>query len=522
MVKRVLIFVLFSLAAVSPAQEKDPFAWSYDGSSRAIHAGETFTVEVDFDIPPRHYLYQEKMTLDLEPQAGFSVLPLKLSASIHKADPFTGKEEDIFVDSADLTATVQSDPLMPPGDYLLKLILGYQGCSGQLCYRLMQREVLLPVQVVAGVVGSQGQQGKASLTQGSLEGIAGRGWLMGIAISFLAGVATDFTPCVLPIVPITLAFIGVRREGKKRRNFILAFLFILSMALTYAFLGLGVASLGKTLGFLFQNPYFLLFTILLYVGFSLSLFGLFEIQMPLSLRNSMAKMGGGGAVGAAIAGTTTGFLAAPCVGPLIGSLLLYVAQSHDLWRGFVFLFAFGLGMGSLFLVVGTFYQIFATKVHGGNFTLWIKRVLAILLLVPAAYYAAVLYREFHASGKKVEAPSSGFWVEDSERGFAQAVQEHKKVLIDFYASWCLPCMEMERKTFSRSDVQQEVLAHFVPIRIDCTGETPQCRALVEKYQVIGWPTLVVTDNQGKVIDKVIGRNFSPTELTDYLGMLLNR
>lgn len=517
MLKRSTLFCILTslffvaMGGVAPGQERDPFVWNYDGSGRSAKPGDAVPFQVDFSIPGQSYLYQDKMSLDLQPLPGFSLGPIKMSPAKTKPDPFTGQPEEIFEDAADLQTSIKVDPDVPPGEYLLKMTLSYQGCSNQLCYRLMQRELLLPLEVV-------GEAARGPIfTEG--EGLLKQGWISALVISFVAGLVTDFTPCVLPIVPITLAFIGVRREQRRRKNFALTLVFTIAMALIYALLGLGAAALGKNLGFLFQNIYFLIFTILLYVVFALSLFGLFEIQVPLRLRNAMAKMGGSGYLGAFLAGMTTGFLAAPCVGPLIGSLLLYVTQSHDLVRGFVLLFTYGLGMGSLFLVVGTLMMV--SKVHGGAFTLWVKRVLAVLMLIPAGYYATIVYHQLQAKLPHAPAPLADFWVEDAAQGFAQAVREQKKVLIDFYATWCFPCVEMEKRTFAKPEVQEEIRKNFVPIRINCTQETTQCQQMVEKYQVIGWPTLVITDSDGKVIDKAVGRSFSPAELVAYLKSLLS-
>ncbi len=491
------------------ALEKDPFQYDYDSSTHVMTPGGALPLQINFTIPPGHYLYQNKMGLELIPEPGFTMTPLKLSPAKHKQDPITGADEDIYQESATLDATIHAAAMVAPGDHLLKVKLSYQGCSSELCFRFMQQDLLVPVNVPGSVGAETGGADAMALP-------VGKGFGSALILSFLAGVATDFTPCVLPIIPITLAFIGVRKEGKRRRNFMLTATFIIAMALVYAVMGLAAASLGKSLGFLFQNSLFLIFTIALYLFFSLSLFGLYEIQVPLGLRNAMAKMGGEGYFGSILAGITTGFLAAPCVGPLIGSLLVYVAQSHDLARGFILLFSFGLGMGSLFLVVGTFSQIFANRVRGGAFTLWIKRILALMLLFPAGNYALALYQQWRPQSVSEQGPKAAFWMDDEVAAFAQAGREHKKVLIDFYATWCIPCMEMEHKTFSLPEVQQSILASYVPLRINCSQDTPQCQKMVEKYEVIGWPTLIVTDADGKLLLKSVGKNFLPDEIIDYL------
>lgn len=510
------LFLLFSLFFASNGWgEEDPFRWGFDGSSRTVSPGGTFPFEVSFEIPKGYYLYREKISLVPKEGEGLEAGPLEFPPPVRHKDPFFGKEKEIYPEDFTVRATLKVPAGTPPGDHLWKLVLTYQGCSEGLCYRQVKREIPLPVQVIGGE--SPQVAGGGDRSAGTV-----RGFLVRLGLSFLGGLATDFTPCILPIIPITLAFIGVKKGSRRSSNFFYTLIFVTSMALTYAALGVVAALLGKSLGFFFQNIYFLAFVVLLYTLLALSLFGLFEIQVPLSFRNWIAKRGGQGAAGSIVSGVTIGFLAAPCVGPLIASLLLYVAQQRQVSQGFVLLFSYGLGMGSFFLVIALFYEVLASKVRSGPVTLWIKRGLAVLLLAPAFYYGSILWAQISQSrstGQKSIAISpveESLWVRNPREGLARAAGEKKTALVDFYADWCLPCTEMDHRTFSDRSVQ-EALARVVPIKVDCTSETPTCREMIDRFGVVGWPTVLFLGPDGKVRELIAGKVIGPEEMKQLIS-----
>jgi thiol:disulfide interchange protein DsbD len=517
-----LLFVWISLISLVPwnasAQLEDPFRWDFGASANTVQAGESVPLEISFRIPPNYILYKDKITLTLaEGTQGFELAPLEFSPWMTKKDPFHDGEVSIFEGMALIKTSLKAAEGLSGAQKEIKLLLTYQGCSDTLCYRLMRKEIELPMTVTDST--TTASVGK-SFWRGHFEGLGEHGLLLLLLLTFLGGLASDFTPCVLPIIPITLAFIGVRKETTTvRNNLFQTLFFVVAMAFTYALMGLAAALLGKSLGFLFQNVYFLLLTVALYLVFSLSLFGLFEIQVPLKMRNAFARMGGEGPFGAILAGLTIGFLAAPCVGPLIASLLLFVAQKRNLLEGFLLLFSYGLGMGSLFLVIGLFYHRVSSKIHGGPYMLWVKKIFAVLLLIPAFYYGSIAATHFKKNQPTVH--QEYFWNDDAQQGFSKAAAEGKLIFLDFFASWCLPCVEMETRTFSDESLQRLLMDRFIPIKIDCTQETDQCQKMVEKYSVIGWPTFFILSPQGEVIETVVGKNLNATELIDILNKSLS-
>ena len=505
--------LLLSLATTPVhAAEEDPFTFDLNLGSVSAEPGQSVPIEIPFTMPAGYHLYKSKMGLTLSKGEGVRLDPLEFSPSTLIPDPLSGEMVDVFEGEGTIKTSLHLDPTLPRGERKITFLLLYQGCSQKICYRLMRREVTLTLQIQP----KPKDEPSSSLSSPEHLKIQDHTLLIALLLSFLAGIGSALTPCVLPIIPITLAFIGVKKEGGHGgKNFLLSFFLVLSMALTYAVLGLLASLFGKSLGFLYQNFYFLIFGVVLYVALALSLLGLYELQLPLSLRNRMAKMGGQGIWGAISAGTTVGFLAAPCVGPLMASLLLYVAEQRNVLKGFSLLFSYGLGMGSFFLIIGTFFHQLSAKVHGGPFMVWIKRALALLLLIPAGYYASIASSHLKSKNPETQPTASmqkDIWQTDTQTAFTKAKTEKKLLLVDFFATWCLPCLELEATTFSDPDLKNFLSKNFVPFKVNCTEDTPQCQEMVDRFGIVGWPTLLILSPEGQVLEKIAGETISAKDL----------
>lgn len=380
-------------------------------------------------------------------------------------------------------------------------------------------------------------------------------------IAFLAGLAASVTPCVYPMIPITMAVIGAKGGGKAR-GFALSATLVLGMAATYTFLGVIAARTGATFGAFAQKPAFLVPVAILFVAFALSLFGAFEIALPASLQ---ARLQGDGSrkgfAGAFIMGLVLGPISAPCVGPVIGSVLLGIAQHGHWLLGGAQLFVFALGMGVLFMAVGTFS---AGLPRSGNWLIFVKQAMGLVVLAFAVWTlryispewltlalwsvvtllgAAVLgafrpaedllgglgkgfgllslaaglllgLRAIETFTKVDLLPKGGAvakaeseawrkaWLEqDLEGALAKAKLEGKVVLVDIYAEWCAQCHELDEKTWPDAGIQAWIAANAVAVRIDTDKVRPD---LAAKLRIGSYPTVLVLDGDGKELKRILG------------------
>ncbi len=375
---------------------------------------------------------------------------------------------------------------------------------------------------------------------------------------FLAGMGASLTPCVYPMIPITMAIIGAKGGGKAR-GFTLSIALVLGMAVTYTILGVVAARSGAAFGAFAQKPAFLIPISILFGAFALSLFGAFEIRLPQGLQNKLQGEGPRkGYGGAFIMGLVMGPISAPCVGPVIGTVLIAIAQAGDVAMGAAQLFTFALGMGVLFIAVGTFSaalpksgdwldrfkQAMGLVVLG--FAAWNVRLVVEPWMNPAmwmivALTGAVVLGAFKPAdsllsglakglgllglalgillgiqaverfenvqllprgGAAIEAPKASLWIEqDFEQALRKARSEGKLVLVDTYAEWCAQCHELDEKTWPDAAVQAWIKEHAVAVRLDTDKVRPD---LAPKLGIRSYPTVLVLDADGKELKRSLG------------------
>ncbi|MFO1518955.1 MAG: cytochrome c biogenesis protein CcdA [bacterium] len=535
-----IFFFLFSLGA--HAQErKNPFSVEWDDSIQKLKPGQNYELKLKFHVPEGHYLYQDKTELNFTNEADLKLVKKTLPPAKRKIDPFLKKEVEVYLHDFEVTVLFKVPASISLGRKTLEGEIRYQGCSQDFCYRPVKVPLLVPLDVavqkaaeekpapIASIEAAPPSSGGSAspaapksiwtiLSEGKVEDLLTYNPVFLLFLAFLAGLLTDLTPCVLPIIPLTLAVVGVQKKRSFSHNAGISLSLVFGIAVTYTLLGLASAFLGLKIGFLFQSRYFLGFLIFFFIFMSLSMLGFVRLELPLSVRNFLGRVGGMGYRGAFLAGLTIGFIASPCVGPLVGPLLLWVAKVQDLFWGALILLVYGLGMGTLFFIGGTFYSTLGSRLRGGRYTEVVKKVLAIFIVLPAFYYGYVLYSQ--ASGKIVHHEG---WVSSLQEGLARAKENGKPVLIDFYSDSCLPCLELDKKTFNAPTVK-EALQDFVKIKIDCTLESTNCNDAVGRFEVIGWPTVLFL-NKNQVVQKdlsIVGGFVGPEKMQQILSEVKKR
>ncbi len=211
-----------------------------------------------------------------------------------------------------------------------------------------------------------------------------KGFLIPILASYGGGVLTSFTPCVYPIIPILLTYVGARSAGSRIKGFLLSVIFVIGLAITYSALGVVASVTGKLFGEIQSSPwaYLVIGNIILLLG--LSMLEVYEIQLPQFLQPKGGQRGG--LLGVLLLGLASGFIAAPCTAPVLGVLLTYVGAKQNIIFGFSLLFVFSLGMGTLLIIIGTSTGVLTSLPKSGKWMVRIKKAMGWAMIILAEYF----------------------------------------------------------------------------------------------------------------------------------------
>ena len=527
------------------------FAGLFDapGRSQFVPADRAFVFDfqqnqhdlnLTWQVKDGYYLYRKQISIT---PSQADIAEVKLPPGVWHEDEFYGKSE-IYRKQLTVPITVNQ------AKSGATLTITYQGCADAgFCYPPETKTV--PLSKVSA--GSAAASAPASTTADPQEKPQPTAQLPFSALwALLIGIGIAFTPCVLPMYPLIS---GIVLGGKQRlstgRALLLTFIYVQGMALTYTALGLVVAAAGLQFQAALQHPYVLIGLAVIFTLLALSMFGLFTLQLPSSLQTRLTLMSNrqqGGSPGSVFAmGAIAGLICSPCTTAPLSAILLYIAQSGNMWLGGGTLYLYALGMGLPLMMITVFgnrllpksgpwmehvktafgFVILALPVFllerivgdewgvrlwsllGVAFFGWAfitslqakhawMRIVQIVLLAAALVSVRPLQDwAFGAPHAQTQAHlnfTSVASVDALNQALAQA--KGRPVMLDLYADWCVACKEFEKYTFSNPQVQQ-ALGNTVLLQADVTANNAQDVALLKHLQVLGLPTILFFDAEGK-------------------------
>lgn len=396
------------------------------------------------------------------------------------------------------------------------------------------------------------------------------GSVLAFAVAFAGGVATSLTPCVYPLIPITVSVFGARKAGSRREAMALSGLYVLGIAAMYSALGVGAALTGRAFGSVMQNPWVIGGVAAVLAAMAASMFGAFELRLPSALQARLNTVGGAGRAGAFAMGLVSGIVAAPCTGPVLAAALTFVAAKGSVAFGFGIMFTYALGMGLLFFLIGAFSVALPKS---GPWMDAVKSVFGVALLAAAGVFlkdafpavkplfsaareaafaaaaaagAGVLLGALHGSfaapgwrraakavgvvllvggivyaagasaARERRRAAEGFaWVKDEAEALALAKREGRPVIIDFWAEWCTACKELDRIAWADPRVREEA-SRFVAVKLDGTDGSDAFVAVADKYGIVGMPTVIFIDPRGREVPERVTAAIEAPEMLEAL------
>lgn len=451
-------------------------------------------------------------------------------------------------------------PLKEVGDGAT-LRVRYQGCTDGLCYPPTDKLIdVTPLVTATTASTAETAQSVAPVSQQDqlAAALGNQGFWLSIVAFFALGLGLAFTPCVFPMYPILTGIIaGAGHRLSTGRAFLLSMVYVQGMAVTYTLLGLVVASAGLKFQAALQHPSVLIGLSVMFVLLALSMFGLYTLQLPSSLQTRLSGLSnrqqGGSVVGVAIMGMISGLVCSPCTTAPLSGALIYVAQSGDLWLGGAALYALSLGMGLPLLLLGTsggkllpkagawmdvIKQLFGFALLAVPILLlsrlWSDQIVTLTWLGWGLLLCGYLYHhnqhQPHSVAKSVRgfvlllamisavvvgkdllqpATPAAITADASQTAprfirvktlddlkVQLAAARGKPVLLDLYADWCVACKEFEHKTFSDPAVRER-FSQMVLLQADVTANDDADIELLNSLNVLGLPTLIFFDREGK-------------------------
>ena len=567
-----LFFIFTALSTQAGLFDKKPAFLPVDEAFQfsAAKSENQENVIVNWSIAEGYYLYQEKISVKLnqEENASFDVATFSISPEDYN-DPYFGLMK-IFKKPVQAIFKASQPPLKAEDVVEIAYQGCTEGfCYPPEVKEI--KVVDLPIAQVANTEKtSENSTALSAQPKAEQDRLAESLFNSKYAVFgfFLLGLGLAFTPCVLPMLPLLSAIvIGQNQRPNMWRAFALSFVYVQGMALTYTLLGLIVAAIGLPFQVALQHPYVMIGLSIIFVLLALSMFGVFTLQLPSSLQTKLSLLSqqqkAGALGGVFLMGMIAGLVASPCTSAPLSGALLYVAQSGDLFTGAITLYLLALGMGvplilitlfgnkilpksgmwmetvkklfgfvmlalpvflisrilpdewtpRLWAMLGTAFFIWFAFQMPKNGTGWVFRILFLVAaMISVKPLQTWVWGESQApSAVENKAVSHvEFKKVKSEAELQQALAENNKplVMLDLYADWCVACKEFEKETFSDPSVQK-AFGDMLLLQVDMTKNSEENRALMAKYKVLGLPTILFFNRDGKEIEGSRVNGFMP-------------
>ena len=533
-----------------------------------IQAGNEAQFAVIMDIKKGWHLNAHNPTLDyligvdlsIDPSNDAIVSDIQYPRPLQMKFSFAQEVLDVYEGKAIILVKMKSSGNLSNDSYNITGQLTLQACSDSVCLPPSNVDLSFPITIGDQTVASENAQlfqqieSRETATVGSNQ-IASmfneKGYFWAFFSIFLIGLALNLTPCVYPMMSVTVSlFSGSENQDttSTASTFSKALAYVSGIVFMYSALGVMAAYTGELFGSWLQSPWVLAGIGVLIFLLSLSMFGLYELQPPAWMMQKVGKTQQvGGYIGHFLSGLLVGVFAAPCIGPPIIALLAFVGAQGSPLFGFFAFFIMALGLGLPYLVLGTFSGLLNKMPKSGIWMVWVKKVFGVVLVGVALFYLALAFApsysmyavlatvlvgglylgfiEHSGNGKSgfrwfkyaagISALIAGFMlfqnlqksgVKWQKYDPEQIAESNKPVMLDFYADWCIPCIELDRKTFTDDRVIEETQS-FLRIKVDLTHfDSKRAEKLRQKYNIAGVPTIMFLDAKGNEVKdaRVVG------------------
>jgi thioredoxin:protein disulfide reductase len=586
-----LCYIIFCLILLSSfnafSQETDHLSIKSFTNKEIFSDKDTISIALKLNIKEKFHInsYQVddptliKTTIDFE-KGDFNLINTYFPAD--KLLKFEFSESKIRVYEGENIIGFKLIPAksLEDSEYSIKIKFNYQACDNAVCYPPKTVEIIVKIQISQIKVSkdfynkeifakidfskpteikkeeTKQEDTKQELKENTrIEGqnpdenkvsnfIEEKGMFFGLLFIFLGGLALNLTPCIYPLIPITISFFGAQSSGNKMQSITMGIFYALGMAITYTGLGLFAALTGSLLGTALQNPIVIIGVALILAALATSMFGLWEIRVPQKLALAGNK-NRSGFIGSLLMGFLVGFIAAPCIGPFVLSLLVYVGKLGNPFMGFLLFFVLSMGLGLPYIFLAAFSSAINKLPRSGEWMIGVKIIFGFILvgmaintlepIIPKEIFAylyplfiifsgiylialdkkgqtspvftkikyllaiiAVIYGTWTLKPESHEAKVEWAMLNSVESIENTIKSKNTPIMIDFYADWCAQCKELDKYTYTDKNVA-DLSKSFNTIKIDLTKEN---KSISDKYNIKGLPVVIFMNAKGEEIKEL--------------------